>query len=232
MIIFITRFATSLPSYNLIPLFNLLGNTICGWCCGHTIHVTAARSQYLHLECYGPAALCVTCAYWKLILAGQLISGLHQQQHNNTKIKIFQGCQKYLRVCHRWHLRRWGRCSRGRSWCWRGCRGCWARLRLCPAAARRRSAAPPGHHNYYLLFLLSIIYCLYYLSTCPPASCDTETSGGRWRCSVSRSSADQSEWVLRSRDQSPPITAHLTTPSSGRARWAAGWRRTPLPGKY
>ena len=76
------------------------------------------------------------------------------------KIKIFQGCQKYLRVFHRWHLRRWGRCSRGRSWCWRGCRGCWARLRLCPAAARRRSAAPPGHHNYYLL---SIIYYIYYL---------------------------------------------------------------------
>ena len=163
MIIFITRFATSLPSYNLIPLFNLLGNTICGWCCGHTIHVTAARSQYLHLECYGPAALCVTCAYWKLILAGQLISGLQQQQHKNTKIKIFQGCQKYLRVFHRWHLRRWGRCSRGRSWCWRGCRGCWARPRLCPEAARRRSAAPPGHHNYNLLFLLSIIYYIYYL---------------------------------------------------------------------
>ena len=79
------------------------------------------------------------------------------------KIKIFQGCQKYLRVFHRWHLRRWGRCSRGRSWCWRGCRGCWARLRLCPEAARRRSAAPPGHHNYYLLFLLSIIYYIYYL---------------------------------------------------------------------
>ena len=87
MIIFITRFATSLPSYNLIPLFNLLGNTICGWCCGHTIHVTAARSQYLHLECYGPAALCVTCAYWKLIPAGQLISGLHHQQHKNKKNK-------------------------------------------------------------------------------------------------------------------------------------------------
>ena len=160
MIIFITRFATSLPSYNLIPLFNLLGNTICGWCCGHTIHVTAARSQYLHLECCDPAApLCYVCVYWKLILAGQLISGLQQQQHKNKIKKIFQGCQKYLRVFHRWHLRRWGRCSRGRSWCWRGCRGCWARLRLCPEAARRRSAAPPGHHNY----VLSIIYYFYYL---------------------------------------------------------------------
>ena len=114
--------------------------------------------------------LCYVCVYWKLILAGQLISGLQQQQHKNKIKKIFQGCQKYLRVFHRWHLRRWGRCSRGRSWCWRGCRGCWARPRMCPEAARRRSAAPPGHHNYYLLYLLSTVFIICYPPVPPPAA--------------------------------------------------------------
>ena len=165
MIIFITRFATSLPSYNLIPLFNLLGNTICGWCCGHTIHVTAARSQYLHLECYGPAALCVTCAYWKLILAGQLISGLQQQQHKN-KIK------KYFKVTKNiWEFSTVGT--------WDGEAGA-------PEAGvgvgedvgvvepdrgcvRRPRGGGQQHHLgiitiiYYLLFLLSITYYIYYL---------------------------------------------------------------------
>ena len=83
MIIFITRFATSCP--RIIWSLCLISLEIRAADDAVDTQYTSQQlgAQYLRLECYDPAALCVTCAYWKLILAGQLISGL-QQQHINT----------------------------------------------------------------------------------------------------------------------------------------------------